>query len=348
MRIVRPTDAANFDLTASNVPEVAPAAYNAGTTYAADDLVSVFTGTTALVYKSRVGSNTGNTPASSPTQWLYLATTYAEYAGGTSYSLGDVVIDATAHHEYESLANANLGNALTDATKWLDLGFNNRWRMFDQSNTSLTNNGDSITITADITGRADSVAVLNVVASQIQIIATTLVEGEVYNRTFEMVSDSGVTNWYDYFFEAIIRRGDLIVTDLPIYADMTITVILGDPGGTANVGTLVIGQGRDLGATVYGARVGIQDYSRKVADDFGNYTIVERPFSKRASFKVVVDSAKVDAISALLAVYRATPVVYAGADEYGSTFIYGFYKTFDLEIAYLEKSTLTLDIEGLT
>lgn len=348
MKIVRPTTEENFNLAASTVPETAPAAYNGGTTYAAGDRVSVATGTLQAVYESLVGSNTGHTPASSPTYWSFVANTYSEYSGATTYALGDVVISTTTHHEYESLAASNVGNALTDSTKWLDLGANNRWRMFDQSNSSLTESRDGIDITAEITGRCDSVAVLNCVATQIQIIASTVGDGEVYNRTFPMVSDSGINDWYEYFFEPIVRRGDLIVTDLPNYSDMTVQVIIGEPGGLSSVGTLVIGQGRDLGVTLYGADIGIQDYSRKVADEFGNYTIVERAFAKRATFTVVIDNAKVDAIAALLASYRATAVVYAGADDFASTYIYGFYKSYSIKIAYVTKSILSIDIEGLT
>lgn len=347
MKIIRPTSAADFALTTSNVPETPPSAYNAGTTYAIGDLVSVTTGTTALVYESLVSSNTGNTPASSPSQWNLIATTYSVYAGGTSYSLGDVVIDTATHHEYESLANANLGNALTDATKWLDLGSNNRYRMFDQINSSLTIRDENINVTVDINGRADGIAMLNILAATVQIIVTADAV-EVYNETYSLVDDSGIDNWYEYFFEPIVRRSNLIVVDLPNVADPTIQIILDNETGSTEVGTVVIGQTKDLGLTVYGARTGIQDYSRKVTDEFGNTTIVERTFAKRGSFDVVVANAKIDALSDLLSAYRATPVVWIGTDDYASTWIYGFYKDFGIQLRHLEQSNLGLEIEGLT
>jgi len=347
MKIIRPTSAADFTLTSSNVPETPPATYAGGTTYALGDLVSVYTGTQATVYESLEASNLGNTPASSPTKWNPIAITYALYAGGTTYSIGDVVIDATTHKQYESLANSNLGNALTDATKWLDLGSNNRWRMFDQLNSSLTIRDEQIDVTVDINGRADGIAILNVLAATIQIIVESDAV-EVYNETFDMVSDSGIDNWYEYFFEPIVRRSNLLVTDLPNVADPTIQIIIDNGTGSTEVGTVVIGQSKDLGFTIYGARIGIQDYSRKVTDEFGNFTIVERAFAKRATFDVTVDNDKIDAIADLLALYRATPVVWAGTDEYNSTWIYGFYKDFSIQIKYISKSNLSLEIEGLT
>jgi hypothetical protein len=347
VKIIRPTSAADFTLTTTNVPEAPPATYAGGTTYALSDLVSVYTGTTAQVYESLQNSNTGNTPASSPSFWNPIAITYAEYAGGTTYSLGDKVISTTTHHEYESLANSNLGNALTDATKWLDLGSNNRWRMFDQLNSSLTIRDEQIDVTVDINGRADGIAILNVLAATIQIIVTADAI-EVYNETFDMVSDSGVDNWYEYFFEPIVRKSNLIVTDLPNVADPQIQIIIDNATGSTEVGTVVIGQSKDLGMTIYGARTGIQDYSRKTTDEFGNFTIVERAYAKRATFDVTVDNDKIDAISDLLALYRATPVVWVGTDDYNSTWIYGFYKDFSIAIKYVTQSNLALEIEGLT
>ncbi|WP_022684563.1 hypothetical protein [Sphingobium bisphenolivorans] len=347
MKIIRPSTLDSSNLVSSTVPEVAPAAYDAGTTYAAGTQVSVFTGTVASVYESLQNSNTGHTPASSPLWWDYLGATYASYSGGTTYALGDIVIDPTTHHEFESLQAGNTGHALTDAAWWSDLGADNRYRMFDLSNTSQTSAPQGITIVAQMQGRTDSVALLNIVAASVQIIAryTGII---VFDQTYDLISDSGVTNWYEYFFEPIVRKGDLIVTDLPLYADMEITVIINEPTGTAQVGTCVIGLSRDLGNLLYGARVGIQDYSRKVADDFGNWTIVERAFSKRADFRIAVEPEKVDAITAVLALYRATPVVYVGTEEFSSTIIYGFYRDFSNELTFPSTSYLTLQIEGLT
>ncbi len=347
MKIIRPTSITDFTLSASNVPEIPPAAYAGGTTFAIGDLVSVYTGTTAQVYESLQNSNTGNAPASSPAFWNPIAVTYAEYDVGDSYDLGDIVIDATAHKEYESLAAANMGNALTDQTKWLDLGANNRWRMFDQLNSSLTIRDERIDVTVDISGRADGIAILNVLAATIQIIVTADAI-EYYNETFDMVADSGIDNWYEYFFEPIVRRSSLIVTDLPSVADPQIQIIIDNVSGSTEVGTVVIGQSKDLGLTIYGARTGIQDYSRKVTDEFGNFTIVQRAFAKRATFDVVVDNEKIDAISDLLALYRASPVVWVGTDDYNSTWIYGFYKDFSISIKYVTQSNLALEIEGLT
>ncbi len=350
MRIIRPITLDSLDLTlgSSNVPETPPAAYSGGTTYAVDDRVSVTTGTTSLVYESLQASNTGHTPASSPLWWRFLATTYEVYAGGTTYAIDDIVISTSTHHEYQSLQASNTGHSLSDAAWWLDLGPNNRYRMFDQSNSSTTENGNSIEFAVTVDGRADSVSLLNMVAATVNITMTTVADGEIYNQDFDLVSDSGIDNWYEYFFEPVARRGDLVVYDLPLNADPTFTITINEPNGTTSIGSAVIGQSRYLGNLLYGARLGIRDFSRKIADDFGNYSIVQRAFSKNASYKIVIANDKVDALAALLAEYRATPVVWVGVDDFTATWIYGFFKDFAIEIAFVNESYLTLELEGLT
>lgn len=272
---------------------------------------------------------------------------YPLWSAATTYAADEIVVGAD-RHEYQSLQGSNLNHSLADPAWWLDLGFNRKWRMFDQSNSSQSSYPLLIDVTVDVVGRVNGVSLLNLDATSVQVIATTALEGEIYNETFNLVSDSGINNWYEYFFEPIIRTGDLVITDIPVYANPTIQVIINRVGGDASVGTLVIGQSLLLGATVYGARLGIQDYSRKVADDFGNFTIIERAFAKRATFKVFMDKAKVDAAAAFLATIRATPVVYKGTGDYAATYIFGFFKDWSIEITNPSHSYCTLDIEGLT
>ncbi|HYC66534.1 MAG TPA: hypothetical protein VEC14_17520, partial [Reyranellaceae bacterium] len=149
---------------------------------------------------------------------------YPLYSGAATYALNDIVIGVD-HHEYQSLDDGNSGNALSNGAFWLDLGMNRKWRMFDLSNSSQSSAADEIDVSVSVSGRANAVSLLNIAADTVQIIATTVTDGEIYNQTFNLTSDSGINNWYDYFFEPIIRKGDLVVTDLPVYGNPTIQVI---------------------------------------------------------------------------------------------------------------------------
>ena len=280
-------------------------------------------------------------------------TDYAAYNAGTTYALGTRVIYVAAgiHWVIESLQNGNVGHTptgLTTDTWWLKVSSTNRWKMFDQSVQSQTSNADAITVSLLANDRINAVAMLNINASTARIKMTDAVDGIVYDQTYSLISDSAITDWYAYFFEPIVRLTDLTVTNLPPYSNSTIDITLGSAGETVYCGGLIMGLQRDIGATQYGLSTGITDYSVKQQDAFGNYSILERSFRKRADVTLFVENTFIDQLQIFLSSLRAIPSVYIGTDQYTNTIIYGFYKDFNINVAYLNHSVCTLELEGLT
>lgn len=272
------------------------------------------------------------------------------YAPATTYAIGDkvIVVGVDIHKIYESLQSTNTGNdPATSPEHWLDLGATNRWRMFDESNSSTTSNPDSINITLATSGLANGIGLLGVVADTIQVILTDALDGVVYDKTETLSSVEGVNDWYTYFFNPIELRSTVINLDLPNYANTTINIIITNTASNAECSTCIIGTQQNLGLTQYGASLGIQDYSLKQKDAFGNTTILERAFSDNGSFTLELDSYQVDKVHSTLSKYRATPILYIGSEIYGSTVIYGFYKDFSVTIKYYNRAICSLDIEGL-
>lgn len=275
----------------------------------------------------------------------------AVYSAGTTYAKGDLVrgnTTETQHTVYESQADANTGNALTDASKWLLVGATNRFRMFDAIVQAQTTNPDEIEVTFTASSRVDSIALLNLSAGSVQVMVDDPSDGIVYDEEFELVSTDGIVDWYSYFFEPIERRSDLVLTDLPPYAGTEITVTLSSPGNTVAIGELVAGLSRELGEATYGASVGILDFSLKERDTFGNIRVVERAYSKRANFTLYMDAGMTDDVVRILSRYRATPAVYVASETYDSTTIYGYFRDFSVEIAGPNHSVCSLELEGLT
>lgn len=279
---------------------------------------------------------------------------YTAWDSGTTYGLGDTVIYVAAdtHWIVESLQAGNTAHTPTGAsadTWWLLVGNTNRWAMFDGMVQSQTSAADEIAVTLTSTAaRVDSVALFNIDCAEARVTVTDATDGVVYDETVSMVSPSGITDWYAYFFEPITRITDYVFTELPPYLSSEIDVTLTDAGGTAKCGACVIGLSREIGGTQYGAQTGIQDYSIKQQDDFGNYSILERAYNKRAVFQIMVENGLIDELQIILAGYRATPVVYVGTDLYASTMIYGYYKDFSVVISYPTVSILSIELEGLT
>jgi hypothetical protein len=279
---------------------------------------------------------------------------YAAYNAGTTYGLGDraIYVIADTHWVIESLQAGNIGHTPTGATTdlwWLAIGYTNRWKMFDGAIQSQTSAADEVVVSlASATERLDSVALFNIDCATAQVTVTDITDGLVYDETVSMTSPSGITDWYAYFFEPITRITDYVFTELPPYLNATVEITLSNAGSTVLCGACVLGLSREIGGTQVGAQAGIQDYSVKQQDDFGNYTVLERAYNKRAVFQVKVENTLIDELQTILAGFRATPVVYVGDDNYASTMIYGFYKDFSVVISYQDVSILSIELEGLT
>lgn len=268
-------------------------------------------------------------------------------------ALGDtrMYISGNAHWIVESLQNANSGHTPTGLTTdlyWLKTGNTNRWKMYDQAVNSQTSNLNSIDTVVIADGRADSVVLLNINAASVQVTMADAIDGMVYNQSYSLVSDSGINDWYAYFFEPIVRLQDFSLTDMPPYANAQIEVVLTDAGNTALCGACIIGLSKELGATQYGMSLGIDDYSVKEQDAFGNYSILERPFRRTSDMSLWVENSFIDQLHIMLSALRATPTVYIGSDLYKSSIVYGFYKNFSTSIQYVDNSICTLTLEGLT
>lgn len=274
---------------------------------------------------------------------------YAVYNPSTTYALGARVIVTTGdHHIYESLQAGNTGNTpASSPTWWLPISATNRWKAFDGKIADQTSNATSISYVLT-PGSFDAIALLNMDATSVQITLTDPTYGEVYDQTIDLVSTGNVVDGYTYFFEPITRRTALALLDIPPYSSASVSIIITNTGGTAKVGEIVLGRQSDIGETEYGPSIGIIDYSKKEADTFGNYIVLERAYSKRISCQLSLLNGKVDEMVRQLELYRATPLVWAAAEEFSSLIVYGFYKSFDVVIPGPTVSNCSLEIEGLT
>lgn len=273
---------------------------------------------------------------------------YALWASNMTYAIGERVM--LEHRNYEALvahSNKNPAGAATDPPTWLDLGPTNRWRMFDDKIGTETVNPESIALKM-MPGRAvDSLAFFGLDAASIYVRVVDPYQGIVYESNVSPVSTDGINDWYDYFFSPVEVNEDFVLLDVPVGSYGSIDIHIAKPGGIAKVGALILGKAAVLGEALYGTSVGITDYSRKERDDFGNMIIVERGYSKRADFDVMVQTSMVSQVQRTLSKYRAKPLVWIGAAEYQSTILYGYYKEFNLVISGPTVSDCSISVEGL-
>lgn len=277
-----------------------------------------------------------------------------------SYALGEVFMVAVdtpdIHRNFESLVGSNTTNPVDDqppplgtgtGANWLNLGATNRWAMLDTVNGTQTTNAESIEIGITPGQIINAIAVLNVNAATVQVIVTDPTESVVYDRTQQLISNSGINDWYAYFFTPIVRQTDVVFLDLPAFSAASIEVIVTEPGGTAAVGVLAFGVQNNIGISVFGVGLGITDYSIKETDAFGNFTIVPRSFADIADYPIVIETSRVGAIKNLLSSLRTTPAIWIGSELRPETIVYGYYRDFDIVISGPNKSECNIEVEGL-
>ena len=114
-------------------------------------------------------------------------TDYAEWAVGTAYTALDYCIVAAQHKIYRALVNVTGGDSpeidVTNTTpKWQEISATNRWKPFDAVIGTKASRATSATWVLD-PGLIDSIAVLNVAASSIQIVLADQDQDVITNGT---------------------------------------------------------------------------------------------------------------------------------------------------------------------
>lgn len=273
---------------------------------------------------------------------------YPVHLADKPYQEGERVIVPSNHTIYEALRENTGVNPVDNPLDWLAVGPTNRWAMFDDKIGTSTTAVGSIDLTLDL-GIVSGIALLDLKGVLDVRVVMTAPEGVVYDRTTNLVDPSPVYDWWTYFFEEITIRKFLLLTDLPTYRVSQVSVtISGNPEQTVSVGSFVAGKLLTFGHSVnYGASVGIQDYSVKGRDEFGNSNIIERAFAKRARWNFDVPNNRITLLQRELSELRAKPAVYIGYEALEPMVVYGFYKDFDIVISRPTMSECSLDIEGL-
>ena len=274
---------------------------------------------------------------------------YPAWVSGTSYTALDKVI--YEHKIYERIVTgAGTTTPDLDQINWLDSGYTNRYRMFDNIISSVSSRTGGIEFTLTPNQVINGIALLNVNASTVRVVMNDPIEGVVYDRTKELRSSSNVIDYFSYFFAPLINLGDLdtaIFLDLPNKPTATITVYVSAGVGLVEVGEVVYGVQSIVGRTNYGTAIGITSYSRKDKDEFGKVTVVKRKNSKYADYDIDIDNTNLAFVQRLFQDIDSVPCVFIGNPEMEELIVYGFYSDFKATISFPTVSKCTLRVEGL-
>lgn len=277
-------------------------------------------------------------------------TDHAAWVNSTAYIVGQKVIVVATHKIYECLINNTNAyppdNLAGTTPKWLDIGPTNKFKMFDQSYHNQTVNTGSIVVVMT-PGRINSLGLMNVEGSTIHI-EMEVDSVVVYEKDANMIMGN-VGDWYEYYYNPIEKRSDFVFTDLPVYSDGILTItISGGITEEIKCGLCIPGFYVQIGDSLWGAKLGIINYSTKEQDVFGNFNIVVRKYSKTLSDSIRVANDRTGYIQKLLQPYYSTPALWVASEMFEATAIYGFYRDFSIVLEDYSGAQCSIEIEGLT
>lgn len=262
---------------------------------------------------------------------------------GDSYTFNNNIYDVLIDNNDQP----DSGSVLAVPT-WLDKGAINPLKMFDGKLDSLTTSTNDLTITITPNQLVSGIALFSINAVEIQVTMTDPTDGLVFDTgVISMLDNSGVNDWFAYYFAPYIKKSDFVSLSLPPYPDATIVVTIIGNGSSVSIGEIVLGRIFTLGISQFGTSVGILDFSEKEQDQFGNFSILQRKFSKRADYDVKMPTNTVSGAQRILSNFRATPAVWVGDENREETIIYGYYKSFDIVLSNPALSDTSILVEGL-
>lgn len=278
-------------------------------------------------------------------------TDVADYNAGTTYAAGDRVKDPATYLEYESQQSGNTGNtpAADDGTWWIVVGYANSRRMVDGLLSGRTENATSVELVLDIGQLFSAVVCVNVEGTSVTLEIT---EGAdtLHSETHTLVRTDDVENIWDYFFTEPEYKTAAIFPSAPGFSGATSKLTVSAPGGTARIGEVIFGYGRFIGNTLAGSTPRLKDYSVQEVNEWGDYTIVERGYTRSADFSVGLNPQENDRIMRILEENRAKLCAFYPSDDmehYGLTVV-GYLTEYAPGLTHRGIVPVEIAVEGIT
>lgn len=357
MRVTPPVTITPAKLTSSTAAATfAPAAYNAGTTYAIGALVSVAADFRA--YESLASANTGNTPSTSPLWWRACGYVETAYNAATVYAIGNT---ASANYRVYLKLTAGSGHAVpilpeTENDNWRDIGPVNRYAMFDLTRNTQTVVASPLTVVFAPGERINTLGLDGMAGDTLTISATSVLGGgTVYGPVVVDLIIRDVIDAYDYCFAPFSTREAHAVFNIPPYSDIIVTVTITAAAGNVKCGSLVVGQYIYLGETEGSASNRGLNASTVTRDAYNTATLVKRRTLPATRQTLVLEKRYVDRARAARVFLNAEPALWTGIDDatndfYGMLQIMGIYTEFEIQASpngLPDHARITLSLEEI-
>ncbi len=233
---------------------------------------------------------------------------------------------------------------------WLRIGkLIDEFAMFDQAVETQTVSNGAITLQFFSAEKITGIALINLTGvKKIKVVVSTEAEGEVYRREEDLIYRSGITNFYQWFFAPLKTKSELVLTDLPPYLDVNITVEISgdeqDVDAPLAVGECICGEAVYLGALRYGASSEYKKWKYRVLGAEGE--LIEKMVVKQTtSYDINVKTRRLGYVKRILQTLEDIPTVFIGSEKNETTIVYGVFEKFNLVLDGYTVSRCNLIVE---
>lgn len=288
---------------------------------------------------------------------------YAEWNIATAYTVGQRVIVDSLKSTFECVLN-NTGTAptMTGTSPWVRFGASNAWKPFDGAvNSQLVGYTggmqleDLMYVTLASMGRFNAVAVLGTDAARVRCRFYDQDENLTYDEVLASVDTTPVVDAWTYCFADLGVRRDFVFDGIDGWgtaatARLVLVVSNDETGEPVRIGEIVVGTATTIGETHSGVRIGLEDYSRKEANEYGDFELVERAYSYSGGCEIEIERQYRSRAQRMIAELRATAAVFypTSGDAGDGIVLYGFPRDFNITYETPERAYASLEVEGLT
>jgi hypothetical protein len=171
----------------------------------------------------------------------------------------------------------------------------------------------------------------------------------LYDRTVEMLDESGVTDWTLYYTQPFSFSSEFVLTDLPILGTPRIVITLDGPG-QIEVGQIVIGRMYEIGAVKQdGTGFSGLDFSAISVNEYGDLETVQRPAARLFDYNLfLLRNDLSNAIGALNQLRGGVAAVWIATEDTRLSAIgYGFYRGYRTVYLGADHAEIAIEVQGV-
>lgn len=232
---------------------------------------------------------------------------------------------------------------------WIEIGTINRFSAFDGilgRPSTVASGTMEWEVQAD--GFVNGIALFGISAEDVTLrVIRPDTEAVLFERTYITQGRGQPGNLWEWFFNPFKATLQIIETEIPTLLNPIVEIEVNGGGGPASLGECLIGEVDDLGTTLVGSGVEIEDFTRKTRDQFGNFVIAARPSSRLVRYSVLVDRSDLPRVEQLLRARLAEISVFIGTEGDPTLTVAGYPRSIQMPFTAARQVEMFFEVEGI-